>query len=91
MPTSNECRASTACHTIKAYALSDEDFEDDPASAVNNLLCDLMHLCKRDSLDFTDALANGFRHFQEEVDEEEGKGAYRHWALRVHGKKKAKS
>lgn len=46
------------------------DLKHDRGTVVNDLLCDLMHLCDRDGLDFEDLVERARGHYQEELVEE---------------------
>lgn len=52
------------------YAGSDYP-ADDLDTSIGDTLANLLHLCRREGIDFEAALARGREHFQEEVAEEE--------------------
>jgi hypothetical protein len=75
MNVSNADRAEWADVAIAAFAQEtwqdkSGDLEHDKQCVVSDLLCNLMHLCRRDGIDFAKCLANGNSNFEEEVEEE---------------------
>lgn len=72
MEPTNEDRAEWAWRALEAFAkqtgqdTNGGDLKYDREIVVSDLLCDLMHLCDRDGIDFNLALQNGQDNYREE-------------------------
>ena len=72
----NDDRAEWAGEALRAFArktrqLKGDRWDDDLENVVGDLLCDLMHLCDRDGVDFARVLKNARGNYKEERASEE--------------------
>jgi len=73
---SNELRADWAEYGILAFARAcrleqDGELQEEMEIVISDFVCDLMHYCRLNNVNFDAALARGTGHFEEEKDEEE--------------------
>lgn len=68
MPTENEMRAENALGAVEHYR-SLVNNEPDVEMDIQDLLTDLMHLCKEEKIDFSRCLARAQDHFKEETED----------------------
>lgn len=69
----NDLRAEWADEAVYAFAaVTHAADEEELDTLVGDLLCDLMHLCDRDGLDFAALLERAQTHYAAEVADEEG-------------------
>jgi hypothetical protein len=67
----NQKRAERGEAVIKTYDLLIDQFGEVDETIVSDVLADMMHCCKANKIDIEGAVERAFRHFQEEVWEEE--------------------
>lgn len=63
--------AQEAMEAVPAFAQMLEPEEGGPYTAVKDLLCDLMHFCGREKIDFEDALEGARDLYDGEVEDDE--------------------
>jgi hypothetical protein len=66
----NEVRAKWADIAVKAFTDELSLHDEDKAEIISDLLCDLMHLCRFEKIDWFACVAQGQKDFNEEVEEE---------------------
>lgn len=63
MSISNQERASMAENTIQQHSTQKGAGDEDLVSQVSDFIADIAHLCKANSIDFSDAVERGLKHF----------------------------
>jgi hypothetical protein len=71
----NSDRADWAQVAVEAFAAETSqdtsgDLAEDKGQVIGDLLCNLMHLCRQDNINFEECLSNGRGNFEFEVEEE---------------------
>lgn len=75
MDVTNSDRADWAQVAVEAFAAETSqdtsgDLAEDKGQVIGDLLCNLMHLCRQDNINFEECLSNGRGNFEFEVEEE---------------------
>ena len=63
-------RAETAKQAVDVYAKATCSEDEDSETKVSDLLCDLMHLCDLEGLDFKRSVERADSHYSDEWEEE---------------------